>query len=89
MTFDPKLTFATALAIGICADAAGAENGATALRGRFEISGNLALVSDYRGRGLTISDHDAAVQAGIEVAHKSGLSAGMSVVDGVGSMLSD
>lgn len=36
------------------------------------ISGNAALTSDYRFRGLSFSDGDIAVQGGIDVAHESG-----------------
>lgn len=36
------------------------------------VSGNAALTSDYRFRGLSFSDGDIAVQGGIDVAHDSG-----------------
>lgn len=42
----------------------------------FTISGNVALVSDYRFRGFTQSNENAAVQGGITVSHESGLYAG-------------
>lgn len=38
----------------------------------FEISGNVALVSDYRFRGVSFSDGDPALQGGIDLAHSSG-----------------
>lgn len=38
-----------------------------------ETSGSIALVSDYRFRGISYSAGDAAVQGEIEVAHKSGV----------------
>jgi uncharacterized protein (TIGR02001 family) len=38
----------------------------------FEISGNVALVSDYRFRGLSYSNNDPALQGGIDISHKSG-----------------
>lgn len=41
-----------------------------------ELSGNVALVSDYRFRGVSFSDGDIALQGGIDLAHSSGLYAG-------------
>lgn len=38
----------------------------------FEISGNVALVTDYRFRGVSFSDGDIALQGGIDLAHSSG-----------------
>ncbi|MCR2834809.1 TorF family putative porin [Parerythrobacter lacustris] len=49
--------------------ALGAESG-------IEISGNVALVSDYRFRGVSFSDGDPALQGGIDLAHSSGLYVG-------------
>ena len=40
------------------------------------ISGNAAVTSDYRFRGLSFSDGDIAVQGGIDVAHESGFYVG-------------
>lgn len=37
------------------------------------VSGNIALVSDYRFRGVSQTDKGAAVQGGITVSHESGL----------------
>lgn len=37
------------------------------------ISGNVALVSDYRFRGVSLSDKDIAIQGSIRVDHESGL----------------
>jgi uncharacterized protein (TIGR02001 family) len=42
----------------------------------FEISANFALVSDYRYRGISLSDRDPAVQGGFDVSHESGLFVG-------------
>lgn len=39
----------------------------------FTISGSLALVSDYRFRGVSQSDKDPAVQGTLQITHKSGL----------------
>jgi uncharacterized protein (TIGR02001 family) len=36
------------------------------------ISGNAAVTSDYRFRGLSFSDGDIAIQGGIDVSHESG-----------------
>lgn len=41
------------------------------------VSGSAALVTDYRFRGVSQSDRDAAIQAGITATHKSGLYAGI------------
>lgn len=38
----------------------------------FELSGNVALVSDYRFRGVSFSDGDIALQGGIDLGHSSG-----------------
>jgi uncharacterized protein (TIGR02001 family) len=42
----------------------------------FEVSGELNLLSDYRFRGVSRSDEDPAVQAGLMVSHQSGFYAG-------------
>ena len=42
----------------------------------FTVSANVALVSDYRFRGVSQSDRELAIQAGITVQHESGLYAG-------------
>ena len=42
----------------------------------FEISGNVALVSDYRFRGVSFSDGDMALQGGIDIGHSSGIYVG-------------
>lgn len=41
-----------------------------------EISGNVALVSDYRFRGVSFSDGDIALQGGIDLSHSSGVYVG-------------
>jgi len=41
------------------------------------VSGNVALVSDYRFRGVSQSDKGIAVQGGITVSHESGLYGGV------------
>lgn len=42
----------------------------------FTVSGTAALLSDYRFRGVSQSDKEMAVQAGLTITHKSGLYAG-------------
>lgn len=42
----------------------------------FTITGTAGLISDYRFRGVSQSDKHMAVQAGVTVAHKSGIYAG-------------
>ena len=44
--------------------------------GPITISGSAALVSDYRFRGVSMSDKEMAVQAGATVAHESGFYVG-------------
>ncbi len=39
----------------------------------FELSGNVALVSEYRFRGVDLSGGDIAVQGGVDLAHSSGI----------------
>lgn len=41
------------------------------------ITGNVALVTDYRFRGLSLSGGDAAIQGGINVNHSSGFYVGV------------
>lgn len=42
----------------------------------FTVSGNVALVSDYRFRGISLSGGDVAIQGGITVNHASGFYVG-------------
>lgn len=44
--------------------------------GPITVSGSAALVSDYRFRGVSMTDKEMAVQAGVEVAHESGVYVG-------------
>lgn len=64
----------------IACPAAAQEAGATATEADppkdITVSGSVALVSDYRFRGVSQSDEEAAVQGGFTVQHKSGLYAG-------------
>lgn len=38
----------------------------------FELSANAGVVSDYRFRGISLSDKDPAIQGGIDLGHESG-----------------
>lgn len=51
------------------------------------VEGNIALVSDYRFRGVTLSDKSIAVQGGLDLALESGFYAGLwgSSIEPVGS----
>lgn len=42
----------------------------------FTLSGNSALTTDYRFRGVSLSDGDIAIQGGFDVNHKSGFYVG-------------
>ena len=42
----------------------------------FSLSANAALVTDYRFRGLSLSDKDTAFQGGFDVSHESGFYVG-------------
>ena len=43
----------------------------------FTVTGNVAMVTDYRFRGISLSDGDPAIQGAINVNHSSGLYAGV------------
>ena len=45
--------------------------------GPIEVAGTAAIVSDYRFRGVSQTDKELAVQAGVTVSHESGLYAGV------------
>jgi uncharacterized protein (TIGR02001 family) len=57
--------------------AAGFAQSTAAAPSAFTTSGNLSLTSDYVFRGVSQSEGQLAVQGGFDVAHKSGLSAGV------------
>ncbi len=55
----------------------GVANIGTASAGEaFEVSGNVAFTTDYRFRGISLSDNNFAVQGGFDVGHSSGLYVG-------------
>lgn len=68
------LAAATILAAGFAAVPAYADD--TAPPSEFTISGNVAVVSDYRFRGLSLSGGDPALQGSINVNHSSGFYVG-------------
>lgn len=71
----------------LLATAAPAMADETAPAPAFKITGSATLTSDYRFRGLTQTDGDAAVQATVNVNHESGFYVGtfISTIDGDGS----
>lgn len=77
------LTLAAAALLPRAAQAQDAEAGEPAVT----VSGNLALVSDYRFRGVSLSGGDPAVQGGVTATHRSGVYAGAwaSTIDDGGS----
>ncbi len=82
----------TALKITLCAKfaamtAALAATPALAQTGPVTVEGNVALVSDYRFRGVTLSDKSIALQGGFDLGLESGLYAGLwgSSIEPVGS----
>lgn len=57
-----------------------------------EVSGNVAITSDYRFRGVSLSGGDLAIQGGIDLAHESGFYVGTwgsSIDDGGTDLLGD
>lgn len=68
-----RFTFAAALALIASPAVAQDTGGETAPPPPFKVSGSVALVSDYRFRGVSQSDKQFALQGGITVTHESGL----------------
>ncbi len=58
---------ASVFGIAAISPAASAQDGSA-----FTFSGNAALVTDYRFRGISLSNKDTAIQAGFNVNHESG-----------------
>jgi len=65
MTLKPFAATATVVLAAMCADLAHA--------GAVTAEANLTAVSDYRFRGLSLSDRKPALQADLTVSHKSGV----------------
>jgi uncharacterized protein (TIGR02001 family) len=61
---------ATLFAGGMLATPAMAQD--TEVPSEIEVSGNAAIVTDYRFRGVSLSAGDPAIQGGIDIAHSSG-----------------
>lgn len=74
MKFPETLSVAAAACLVLSAAPASAED--TAPPPPVTVSGSVALVSDYRFRGVSQSDEEAAIQAGITITHESGFYAG-------------
>ena len=64
-------------AVALCALATPAFAQDTAPPKDVTVSGSVGLVSDYRFRGVSQSDEEAAVQGGLTISHKSGVYAGV------------
>jgi len=71
-----SLLAATILAGAALAAAPAMAQDATEPPGAVTVSGSVALVSDYRFRGVSQTDEEMAVQGGISVGHESGLYVG-------------
>jgi uncharacterized protein (TIGR02001 family) len=66
----------TLLSLSIAAAAVTMPTQAADIGGGFDLSGNLALTSNYIWRGMTQSDDAEAIQGGLDLAHSSGLYVG-------------
>jgi uncharacterized protein (TIGR02001 family) len=62
--------------VGLLALAATAPTLAQDSGSGLSLSANAALVTDYRFRGISLSDKDAAIQGGFDVSHESGFYVG-------------
>ena len=72
-----SLVAATILAGSVFAAApALADDDASALSSGLTVTGNAAIVTDYRFRGVSMSGGDFAIQGGVDVAHTSGFYVG-------------
>lgn len=60
----------------LAAPAFAQEEAEAAAESEFELSGNVAIVSDYRFRGVSFSGGDFALQGGMDLAHSSGFYVG-------------
>jgi uncharacterized protein (TIGR02001 family) len=62
------MTAVAAVMTGGCAEGAA---------GPFDVTGEAVVVSDYRYRGISLSDQSHALQGSLDIAHKSGFSGGV------------
>ncbi|MGA1561914.1 MAG: TorF family putative porin, partial [Gammaproteobacteria bacterium] len=67
----------TLLSLSIAAAAVSVPAQAADIGGGFDLSGNMALTSNYIWRGVSQSDDDPAIQGGLDLAHESGVYAGV------------
>jgi uncharacterized protein (TIGR02001 family) len=58
------------------ADEAFAQDATQPPQSAFQVTANAGIVSDYRYRGISLSDRDPAIQGGVDVTHSSGLFVG-------------
>lgn len=80
-------TFRGLLAATILAGSAMTAAPALAQDGDISVSANVAMVTDYRFRGVSLSDEEIAIQGGIDVGHSSGFYVGTwasSIDEGLG-----
>ncbi len=61
----------------LCAVACTANAGAQEAANDINISGDVAVVSDYRWRGVSLTENGPAIQAGVYASHENGLYAGL------------
>ncbi len=83
------LAFSAVFAAPVYAQDAAVENSAGAeAKEPLTVSGSVALVSEYKFRGISLSDKNPAVQGAIGIAHDSGVYAGLwsSSTDGFGEV---
>src|SRR3546814_3220400 len=70
----------SAMALGLASaalsDAALAQDSGPAAASAFDISANVSLTSDYRFRGISLSDKGPAIQGGVDIGHDSGFFGG-------------
>lgn len=64
------------LAVALLATSSAAAAAAAEPAARLSVEGSLAMVSDYRFRGISLSEGDPAVQGGATARHSSGLYVG-------------
>ena len=92
-TFVRSLSVATALAGAtlVAMPAMAEESTEAKAESEFTVSGSVAVVTDYRFRGVSQSGGDFAIQGGLNVAHESGFYVGTwsSSIDDRGSGLGE
>ncbi|MEQ1783536.1 MAG: TorF family putative porin [Hyphomonadaceae bacterium] len=73
-----KVLVLTVLALGCVTEVSAQEAPAEQARqDEIVVTGEAALVSDYRWRGVSLTDNDPAIQAGIYASHSSGVYVGV------------